>query len=73
LVSALTILEIQSNKAHRLRITDYIHDKSNTPFFFKSGGKNELQNLQETIWASINLHIQSQADTDSDHFSLRLI
>jgi hypothetical protein len=34
MVSALMVLEIQSNKAHELQTTDYIHDKSNTPFFF---------------------------------------
>jgi hypothetical protein len=34
-VSALMVLEIQSNKAHRLQTTDYTH--------VKSGGKNGIQ------------------------------
>jgi hypothetical protein len=33
MVIALMVLEIQSNKAHRLRTTDYMHGKNNNPIF----------------------------------------
>jgi hypothetical protein len=36
MVSAIMVIELQSNKAHGLRITDYIHEKSNTPIFFQN-------------------------------------
>jgi hypothetical protein len=52
MVSSVMVLEIQSNKAHRLRTTDnelrttkYIHDKSNTPHFFSKVVKMKIENV----------------------------
>jgi hypothetical protein len=54
-VSALMVLEIQSNTAHRLQTTDYIHDKSNTPFFFKSGGKKNQYLILTVRYSHLNM------------------
>jgi hypothetical protein len=51
-ISALMVLEIQSNKAHRLRTTDYIHVKSNTPFFSKVVVKKTAFNVDD--WEKLN-------------------